>query len=57
MDSPAVVDDSTASFCSAADVVMAELPPSVVPLTDVKARALAAYFEATWLLGYFPVSL
>ena len=24
MDSPAVVDDSTASFCSAADVVMAE---------------------------------
>jgi len=57
LDSPAVVDDSTASFCSAADVVMAELPPSVVPLTDVKARALAAYFEATWLLGYFPVSL
>jgi len=34
-----------------------KVPPSVVPLTDVKARALAAYFEATWLLGYFPVSL
>jgi len=55
--SPAVVDDSTASFCSTADVVMTESAAVRRPLTDVKARALTAYFEATWLLGYFPVIL
>ena len=31
--------------------------PSVDLLTDVKARALAAYFERTWIVGEFPASL
>ena len=31
--------------------------PSVDLLTDVKARALAAYFERTWIVGDFTTSL
>jgi len=33
------------------------LPPSVDPLTGVKTRRLADYFESTWLTGDFPPSL
>lgn len=34
-----------------------QVPPSVDPVTTVKAMALAKYFQATWLQGDFPVSL
>ena len=32
-------------------------PPSVDPLTDVKTRRLAEYFESTWIQGDFPPTL
>ena len=32
-------------------------PPVVDPLTDVKTRNLAAYFDSTWIGGDFPASL
>jgi len=34
-----------------------KVPPSVDLVTDAKARALAAYFESTWIVGDFPASL
>jgi len=57
VDSATVGYDSTASLRRAADKGLVEVPPFVDPLSDGKASSLAAYFERTWILGDFPVSL